>query len=90
MVRVIVHSSGSFQDSLCCCTPPSRSATVNVLGSSGGTQVTGTLFLTQFNADTRVYVMGTVNGLDAGSHGMHIHAIGNLLSKTKIQGLGKV
>lgn len=49
---------------------------VAILVSKSGSDVTGTIELTQ--AEGFVHVTGTVNGLTPGTHGFHIHQFGDL------------
>ena len=55
-----------------------RIALVNVNGSSSvGNPVNGSVYMLQFNGYSHVFIGGSINGLEAGKHGFHIHTIGS-------------
>ena len=60
-----------------------RIAFINVNGSSvnattnAETPVNGSVYMLQFSADSHVFIGGSINGLETGSHGFHIHQVGS-------------
>ena len=52
-------------------------AVVKVKGSSEDSPVSGNVLLLQESADSGVYMIGGINGLEPGPHGFHIHENGS-------------
>ena len=57
-------------------------ASINVVGSSEESPVSGNLLMIQVNAESRVFVRGELNGLEPGPHGFHIHELGSTDGKS--------